>query len=69
VTCLDNHNSKSDLQAHSKLLVFVPFDRPYMIFCYHLFPKILGDHVVPEWVNVSSGTGSPGLSRTNFTEP
>jgi len=22
-----------------------------------------------EWVNVSSGTGSPGLSRTNSTEP
>ena len=27
------------------------------------------DHDMREWVNVSSGTGSPGLSRTNSTEP
>ena len=27
------------------------------------------DHDECEWVNVSSGTGSPGLSRTNSTEP
>jgi len=27
------------------------------------------DHDECEWVNVSSGTDSPGLSRTNSTEP
>jgi len=27
------------------------------------------DHGECEWVNVSSGTGSLGLSRTNSTEP
>jgi len=27
------------------------------------------DHDDCEWVNVSSGTGSPGLSRTNSIEP
>ena len=27
------------------------------------------DHVMCEWVNVSSGTGSPGLSQTKSTEP
>jgi len=26
-----NHNNKSDLQAHSRSLVFVPFDQPYTI--------------------------------------
>ena len=30
VTC----NNKSDLQTHSMSLVFVPFDRPYMISYY-----------------------------------
>jgi len=29
---------------------------------------MIDDHDEYEWVNVSSGTGSPGLSRTNFTE-
>jgi len=28
----------------------------------------IDDHHECEWVNVSSGTGSPGLSRTNSTE-
>ena len=27
------------------------------------------DHDEREWVNVSSGTGSPGLSWTHSTEP
>jgi len=27
------------------------------------------DHDRCEWANVSSGTGSPGLSRTKFREP
>jgi len=27
------------------------------------------DHDMREWVNVSSGTGSPGLSRTTSREP
>ena len=27
------------------------------------------DHDECEWVNVSSATGSPGLSRTDSTEP
>ena len=34
--------------------------------------KLIGmidDHDECEWVNVSSGTGSPGLSQTNSTEP
>jgi len=30
---------------------------------------MIDDHDECEWVNVSSGTGSPGLSRTNYTEP
>jgi len=30
---------------------------------------IFDDHDGCEWVNVSSGTGSPGLSRTKSTEP
>jgi len=30
---------------------------------------IFGDHDECEWVNVSSGTGSPGLSRTKSKEP
>jgi len=30
---------------------------------------MIGDHDECEWVNVSSGTGSPGLSRTKSTEP
>jgi len=30
---------------------------------------MINDHDECEWVNVSSGTGSPGLSRTNSTEP
>jgi len=29
---------------------------------------IIDDHDECEWVNVSSGTGSPGLSQTNSTE-
>ena len=29
---------------------------------------MIDDHNECEWVNVSSGTGSPGLSRTNSTE-
>ena len=29
----------------------------------------IDDHDKCEWVNVSSGTGSPGLSRTDSTEP
>jgi len=29
---------------------------------------MIDDHDEFEWVNVSSGTGSPGLSRTNSTE-
>jgi len=30
---------------------------------------MIDDHDECEWVNVSSATGSPGLSRTNSTEP
>ena len=30
-TCFVTRNNKSDLQTHSRSLVFVPFDRPYMI--------------------------------------
>ena len=30
---------------------------------------MIGDHDECEWVNVSSGTGSLGLSRTKYTEP
>jgi len=30
---------------------------------------MIDDHNECECVNVSSGTGSPGLSRTNSTEP
>ena len=30
---------------------------------------MIDDHDECEWLNVSSGTGSPGLSRTNSTEP
>ena len=30
---------------------------------------IFDDHDGCEWVNVSSGTGSPGLSGTTSTEP
>jgi len=30
---------------------------------------MIDDHDECEWVNVSSGTGSPGLSRINSTEP
>ena len=30
---------------------------------------MIDDHDEYELVNVSSGTGSPGLSRTNSTEP
>ena len=30
---------------------------------------MIDDHDECEWVNVSSGTGLPGLSRTNSTEP
>jgi len=30
---------------------------------------MIDDHDECEWVNVSSGAGSPGLSRTNSTEP
>jgi len=30
---------------------------------------MIDDHDECEWVNVSSGTGSPGLSRTNSTQP
>jgi len=30
---------------------------------------MIDDHDECEWVNVSSGTGSPGLSRTNSTKP
>ena len=30
---------------------------------------IFDDHDECEWVNVSSGTGSPGLSRRKSTEP
>jgi len=30
---------------------------------------MIHDHDRCEWVNVSSGTGSPGLSRTKSTEP
>ena len=30
---------------------------------------MIDDHDECEWVNVSSGTGSPGLSRTDSTEP
>jgi len=29
---------------------------------------MIHDHDRCEWVNVSSGTGSPGLSRTKSTE-
>jgi len=29
---------------------------------------MIDDHDECEWVNVSYGTGSPGLSRTNSTE-
>jgi len=30
---------------------------------------IFDDHDGCEWVNVSSGTGSPGLSQTKYKEP
>jgi len=30
---------------------------------------IIDNHNKCEWVNVSSGTGSPGLSRTTSKEP
>jgi len=30
---------------------------------------MIDDHDACEWVNVSSGTGSPGLSRTKSKEP
>ena len=30
---------------------------------------MIDDHDECVWVNVSSGTGSPGLYRTNSTEP
>jgi len=30
---------------------------------------MIDDHDECEWVNVSSGTGSPGFSRTKSTEP
>jgi len=30
---------------------------------------MIDDHDECEWVNVSFGTGSPGLSRTKSTEP
>ena len=30
---------------------------------------MIDDHDECGWVNVSSGTGSPGLSRSKFTEP
>jgi len=30
---------------------------------------MINDHDECEWVNVSSGTGSPRLSRTNSSEP
>jgi len=30
---------------------------------------MIDDHNECEWVNVSSGTGSPGLSRTKSKEP
>jgi len=30
---------------------------------------MIDDHDECEWVNVFSGTGSPGLSRTKSTEP
>ena len=30
---------------------------------------MIDDHDECGWVNVSSGTGSPGLSRINSTEP
>ena len=30
---------------------------------------MIDDHDECEWVNVSSGIGSPGLSRTKSTEP
>jgi len=30
---------------------------------------MIDDHDECEWVNVSSGTGSPELSRTNSTDP
>ena len=30
---------------------------------------MIDDHDEHEWVNVSSGTGSPGLSRTKSREP
>ena len=31
--------------------------------------EMIDNHDECEWVNVSSGTGSPGLSRTKFKEP
>jgi len=31
--------------------------------------RMIDDHDQCEWVNVSSGTGSPWLSLTNSTEP
>jgi len=31
--------------------------------------RIFDDHDVCKWVNVSSGTGSPGLSQTKSKEP
>ena len=31
--------------------------------------RMIDDHNECKWVNVSSGTGSPGFSRTNSTEP
>ena len=31
--------------------------------------RMIDDHDSCKWVNVSSGTGSPGLSRTKSIEP
>jgi len=38
-----SHNDKSDFQSHSRSLVFLPFDKPYMIFllvfhCNYVYP-------------------------------
>jgi len=42
-------------------IIFVRAFRQYLIY--------FRCDIFGEWVNVSSGTGSPGLSRTNSTEP
>ena len=44
----------------------------YGFICFYMctmFTGMIDDHDECGWVNVSSGTGSPGFSQTNSTEP